>query len=67
MSEFSGFADEAKKLADEHPDIADKAVDEAGQFADDKTGGKFDSQVQDAEQRADGFFGADNQDSSGSQ
>src|ERR1035441_5867185 len=38
------WMDEAKNLADEHSDVADKGFDEAAQFAEDKTGGKFDSQ-----------------------
>jgi hypothetical protein len=51
------WADEAKQFADEHSDLADKAVQEAGQLADDKTGGRFGSQIQDAEQRAEGYLG----------
>ena len=61
MPDFSEFADEAKNLAGEHPDVADKAVEEAGQLADDKTGGRFDSQVEQGEQKAEGFLGAGEQ------
>jgi len=58
---MSEFMDEAKKLADEHPDIANKGLDEAEQFAENKTGGQFDSQIQSGEQQAEGFLGTDQQ------
>lgn len=57
------WMDEAKNLADEHSDVADKGFDEAAQFAEDKTGGKFDSQIQGAEQQAEGYLGVQDQDS----
>jgi hypothetical protein len=59
MPDFSEFADEAKKLASDHPDMANKGVEEAGQFADEKTGGRFGSQIDEGEQRAEGFLGTD--------
>jgi len=55
------FMDEAKQLADEHSDLADKGFDQAAQFADQQTGGKFDNQIQEGEQQAEGFLGTDNQ------
>jgi len=55
------WTDEAKNLADEHSDIADKGLDEAEQAAESKTGGKFDSEIQDADQHAEGFLGTDQQ------
>jgi antitoxin protein of toxin-antitoxin system len=55
------FMDEAKDLASEHSDLVDKGLDQAGQFAEDKTGGKFDSEIGDAEHEAEGFLGGDNQ------
>ena len=58
---MSDFMDEAKNLADEHPDIADKGLNEAEQFADNKTGGQFDSEIQGGEQQAEGFLGTDQQ------
>ena len=61
MPDFSEFADEAKNLAGEHPDVADKAVEEAGQLADDKTGGRFDSLVEQGVLTAEGFLGAGDQ------
>jgi MT0933-like antitoxin protein len=56
---MSEFMDDAKNLAGEHSDVADKGVQEAGQMAEDKTGGKFDSQIQGAEQKAEGSIGGD--------
>ncbi len=55
------FMDEAKQLADQHSDIADKGFDEAAQFADAKTGGRFDSQIQAGEQQAENSLGIDSQ------
>ena len=43
------FMDEAKNLAGEHSDLADKGLDEAAQFAEQKTGGQFDSEIQGGE------------------
>jgi MT0933-like antitoxin protein len=45
----------------EHPDIANKGVEEAGKVAGDKTGGKFDSQIDQGEQKAEEFLGTDQQ------
>jgi hypothetical protein len=55
------FMDEAKNLASEHSDLVDKGLDEVEQEAENKTGGRFDSQIQDAEQQAEGFLGSDQQ------
>jgi len=55
------FMDEAKKLADEHPDMVNKEMDQATQEVENKTGGKFDSQIQGAEQQAEGYMGTDQQ------
>jgi hypothetical protein len=41
--------------------MANKGVEEAGQVADEKTGGRFGSQIDEGEQRAEGFLGTDNQ------
>ena len=51
------MADEAKNLASEHPDVANKGLEEAGQVAGEKTGGRFDSQIEQGEQKAEGFLG----------
>ena len=61
MPDLSGMADEAKKLAGEHPDAANKGIEAAGQVAGEKTGGRFDSQINQGEQKAEGFLGTDSQ------
>ena len=58
---MSEFMDEAKKLAGEHSDQVDQGLDQAEQLAEQKTGGKFDSQIQAGEQQAEGFLGVDDQ------
>jgi MT0933-like antitoxin protein len=58
----SEFMDEAKKLASEHSDVADQGFDQAAQMADEKTGGKFDSQIQAGEQQAESYLGVQDQD-----
>ena len=55
------WMDEAKNLASEHSDVVDKGLDQVEQEAENKTGGRFDSQLQEGEQQAEGFLGADNQ------
>jgi MT0933-like antitoxin protein len=51
------WMDEAKNVADQHSDLANKGLDEAEQVAENKTGGHFDSQIQGAEQQAEGYLG----------
>jgi MT0933-like antitoxin protein len=55
------FMDEAKNLASEHSDVVDKGLDQAEQEAENKTGGKFDSEIQEGEQQAENFLGTDQQ------
>ena len=56
------FMDEAKKLASEHSDVADQGLDQAAEQAKEKTGGRFDSQIEGGEQQAEGFLGVQDQD-----
>ena len=67
MSDLSGMENEAKKLAGEHPDAADKGIEEAGQFAEQKTGGQHDSQIEQGEQKAGQCLGTDQQAGQGRQ
>ena len=59
---MSEFMDDAKKLASEHQDVADEGLDKAAQFADEKSGGKYGSQVEGADQKAEDFLGVQDQD-----
>lgn len=65
MPDFSKLLDKAKQLAGKHPDQANKGVDQAEHVADEKTGGKHTSQVQEAGDRAEGYMGTQNQGGSG--
>ena len=58
---MSDFMDEAKNLADKDPGMVDKGLNEVEQEAENKTGGRFDSEIKGAEQQAEGFLGTDQQ------
>ena len=58
MPDFSEFEDKAKQLASEHPDQVDEGLKRAGEFADQRTGGHFGDEIQQGEQRAEGYLGA---------
>jgi hypothetical protein len=58
---MSDFMDEAKNLADKDPGMVDKGLNEVEQEAENKTGGRFDSEIQGADQQAEGFLGTDQQ------
>jgi hypothetical protein len=58
---MSDFMDEAKNLADKDPGMVDKGLDEAEQDAENKTGGRFDSEIQGADQQAENVMGTDQQ------
>jgi len=57
MPDFGNLEQEAEKLAGEHSDVADKGIEEAGQMVDDKTGGHFDSEVEQGEHTVEGDLG----------
>jgi hypothetical protein len=58
---MSDFMDEAKNLADKDPGMVDKGLDQVEQEAENKTGGKFDSEIQKGDQQAENFLGTDQQ------
>ena len=64
---MSDFMDEAKNLADKDPGMVDKGLNEVEQEAENKTGGRFDSEIQGAEQQGEGFMGTDQQGQQGQQ
>jgi MT0933-like antitoxin protein len=49
--------DEAKKFADSHEEQVDSAVEKAGQEADERTGNRYDSQIQKGEKLAEEHIG----------
>ncbi|WP_040161901.1 antitoxin [Mobilicoccus massiliensis] len=40
MSQFDNLADQAKNAASQHPDQVNQGIDQAGQMANEKTGGQ---------------------------
>jgi MT0933-like antitoxin protein len=56
---MSEFMHEAEQVASEHSDVADKGIDQAGQMAEEKTGGHFDPEIQKEVQSAEGALGGD--------
>jgi hypothetical protein len=67
MPDFSDMADKAKNFAGDHDKQSDEALDKADQFADDKTGNKYDSQIQSGENAAENYLGVQDQDQQGGQ
>ena len=64
---MSECMDEAKKLASEHSEQADEGLDKAAEMAGEKTGGKYDSQIQAGEDKVEGYLGVQDQDNQGDQ
>jgi hypothetical protein len=64
---MSEFMDQAKKLASEHSEQADQGLDKAAEMAGEKTGGKYDSQIQAGEQKVEDYLGVQDQDNQGNQ
>ena len=62
MPDFGDMADKAKQFAGDHDKESDEAFDKAAEFADDKTGNKYDSQIQSGEGKAEGYLGVEDQD-----
>jgi MT0933-like antitoxin protein len=60
-SEFRDIEQKAESFAKEHPEATDKGVEDAAKFAEQKTGDKYDPQIQraadEAEQRLTGGSG----------
>ena len=42
---MGGFMDKAKEFLGEHDEQVDQAIEKAGDFADEKTGGKYGEQI----------------------
>jgi len=59
---MSEFMDKAKDLASEHSEQADAGLDKAAEMAGEKTGGKYDSQIQAGEEKVEGYLGVQDQD-----
>ena len=62
MPDFGEMADKAKDFAGEHDKQSDEVLDKAAEFADDKTGDKYGSQIQSGEDKAESYLGVEDQD-----
>lgn len=62
MPDFDEMANKAKDFADEHDKQSDEALDKAAEFADEKTGNKYDSQIQSGEDKVENYLGVEDQD-----
>jgi len=61
-----GFMDKAKDAAQDHPEQVESGVEKGGDFADDKTGGKYTDQIDKGEEQVtDRFGGGDGESASG--
>jgi hypothetical protein len=61
MPNFGDLMEKVKRLAGKHPDQVNKGMDKAGQAVNQKTGGKYESQVQQAGDSAEGYLGTQGQ------
>lgn len=52
-----GLFDKAKDALSGHEDQVDQATDKAGDFANEKTGGKYEDQINQGQERLDGALG----------
>jgi hypothetical protein len=62
MPDFGEMADKAKDFVGEHDKQSDEVLDKAAEFADDKTGDKYGSQIQSGEDKAENYLGVEDQD-----
>ena len=53
---MGGFMDKAKEIADQHDEQVDQGLEKAGDFADQKTGGKYGSQIDQGRRRRAGAY-----------
>jgi hypothetical protein len=58
MSDLGDFAEKAEKFGKDHPDQVDKVVGEAEKAANDRTGNKYDKQIQQGGEQVEKRFGA---------
>ena len=56
LDDAKNLAEEAEKLAKEHPDQVKEALGKAEEFADQQTGGQYTDQIKAAGDKAEGFL-----------
>jgi hypothetical protein len=62
MPDFGDMANKAKDFAGDHDKQSDEALDKAADFANERTGGGHDSQIQSGEDKVEGYLGVEDQD-----
>ena len=62
MPDFGDMANKAKDFAGDHDAQSDEALDKAADFANERTGGGHDSQIQSGEDKVEGYLGVEDQD-----
>jgi hypothetical protein len=62
MGMFDNMKDKAEDLAKEHPDQVNEGLEKAGDFANEKTGGKFEDQIDKGQDFARDRIGGEGQD-----
>ncbi len=65
MPDFGELAGKAKEFIGDHDAQSDEAFDKVAEFADEKTGNKYDSQIQSGEGAAEKYLGVEDQDQQG--
>jgi hypothetical protein len=59
--DFGKLVNEAKEFAEKHPDQIHKGLDKVEEFAHEKTGGKYDHQIETAGNAAERYLAGQNQ------
>ncbi|HEY2240407.1 MAG TPA: antitoxin [Streptosporangiaceae bacterium] len=62
MPDFGDMANKAKDFVGDHDKQSDEALDKAADFANDRTGGGHESQIQSGEDKVEGYLGVEDQD-----
>jgi hypothetical protein len=62
MPDFGDMANKAKDFVGDHDKQSDEALDKAADFANDRTGGGHESQIQSGEDKVEGHLGVEDQD-----
>jgi len=59
MVDLGGLADKAKDAAAKHPDQVEQGIERGGDAVDERTGDKYQGQVDQAQEKAGGLLGGD--------
>ena len=62
MPDFNEMFNKAKDLVGSHDKESDEALDKAAEFANERTGGSHESQIQSGERKLEDYLGVEDQD-----